>query len=596
MCQTIDALTATAAARILADTNRDGQVNDADLEGKEAWTSGHGALFLANIGDTDQRCSKLIRPNITDETIDDCNDASDNILRNAEYLAPLRTNPIANLEEGARGFINITDEVAAKNVRIFVKQDDEWDYVSACSVFTVDQLSAGLELGIDARDVRRPGVWDGRATVSFTIITGESSSTDSVALRVAPVLTHHHAQLAERVFTTIDVRHAQKQFNIELRQEAEKAGISEPVHVLPYNDIWTQDFFETAYSSIPGPEGPIVLRIMIRSFQDHRPAGAQVFTELRAANVGGVQQLSPGNTVDSTGNLETIPPYTYRGRSYPAGRIIMGTWDGPLPYVFEFLQAQETQEPIELDTSWLAVGHVDEFVQFLPAPNTERGWVMMVDDPLAGLDILRKVSEGGHGDQEAFSRPKLPTDNPDWCLPPNDTLNEHLSKPNFTELNEYAAAKIQSNIDILKQKTGITDEEIFRVPATFYEPDFRECYFTEPSVKAANAVDLPQIVQAANPNNKLLHPRQLPPGPMVIAYYPGIVNGVVLSDSYYLAPKPWAPIVDGKDVFEEAITKVYAAAANYTVSFMDDWYSHHVGGGEIHCGSNVWRNADAPWW
>lgn len=37
--------------------------------------------------------------------------------------------------------------------------------------------------------------------------------------------------------------------------------------------------------------------------------------------------------------------------------------------VQEFLWAQKVQEPIALYSDWLVVGHVDEFMTFVPAPD-----------------------------------------------------------------------------------------------------------------------------------------------------------------------------------------------------------------------------------
>lgn len=37
--------------------------------------------------------------------------------------------------------------------------------------------------------------------------------------------------------------------------------------------------------------------------------------------------------------------------------------------VQDFLWAQKVQEPIALFSDWLLVGHVDEFMTFVPAPN-----------------------------------------------------------------------------------------------------------------------------------------------------------------------------------------------------------------------------------
>ncbi|MFI7407482.1 hypothetical protein ACIBU0_02200 [Streptomyces sp. NPDC049627] len=44
----------------------------------------------------------------------------------------------------------------------------------------------------------------------------------------------------------------------------------------------------------------------------------------------------------------------------------------------------------------------------------------------------------------------------------------------------------------------------------------------------------------------------------VIACNPGAVNGVGLTPTTYLAPKQWSPVVGGKDILAEAVTKAYA--------------------------------------
>ena len=81
----------------------------------------------------------------------------------------------------------------------------------------------------------------------------------------------------------------------------------------------------------------------------------------------------------------------------------------------------------------------------------------------------------------------------------------------------------------------------------------------------------------------------------VTAFYPETINGIVLSNSQYVAPNPWGPIIDGKDIIAEAVSAAYAKI-NYNVSYMDDWFSHHTGDGEVHCGSNAIRDAFAQWW
>ncbi|KAI9147629.1 Protein-arginine deiminase type-1 [Paramyrothecium foliicola] len=578
-------------ATIRADTNHDGIVDRRDKDGE--------AIFIASIGDTDQRCSQAITSSTSDWDLDKCHDASDNVMRNEKYLAPVRTSSVI----GQSGSISILEAAAASKVRIFVKRGNAWTYVEPGEdVFTAEELKKGLELGVDARDVRRPGGWDGRVTLRFTVTDRKGKqATDDVSLRVAPILTHHHAQLAEKVLAT-NATHGygpQVQFVKDLTDNAIQAGIEEPVFVFSEPDIWTQDFFEPGYTSFPGPDGPIVLRVMIRSAQFNRPSGRQVFTDLRSDTVGAVQHHTnrSGDTLDSTGNLETVPPYKHNGKSYPAGRVIMGHYADTSPVILPFLQAQELQDPIRLDTEWLMVGHVDEFVQFLPA-DSKRGWVMMVDDPTLGLEILQKASRDGHGGVKAISRGSRAYDAGN-CLSQN-TIDQELQKTDFIRLNEEAARRIENNINILKEETGITDGEIFRVPALFskYEEHMGCNRFennTSEVRRSSSHHEVVSILEAAGGSPASLLRRQTNWEEQLVAHWPGTINGIPLSESFYLAPNPWGPVVNGKDILAEAVTAAYAKA-NYNVTYMDDWFSHHVGMGEIHCGSNTFRSTSQPWW
>lgn len=584
-------------ADIRADTNRDGIVDvtsDTDTNGKDAWTDSSGAIFLANIGDTDRRCSiqSLRGPTPSNEALAACNDASDDILRQAEYLAPIRTLPMPDLVDAAVGTISV-DPTSRKYVRIF-KSDEagRWTFVRANTTFKSAQLKAGLKLGIDARDTRRPGGWDGRTTVTFSVTDGTANSTDKVMLRVAPVLSHNHLQRVDQVLTTsgnVSVPDLQQKFVAELSRVVASKGIAKPVFAFnDSSDIWAQDFVEPGYTSMPGPNGTISMRMMIRSGQDDRDAGRQVFQYLRAAGVGAVHQPGgPFEGISSMGNFETIPPYEHNGTKYPAGRIIMGSHGTKNHHDLEYMRAQEVQSPLILDADWLAVGHVDEFVQFVPA-NTTRGWAVVIDDPEAGLELLRGVQRKGLGSARAFSRASDPGAVPPPLtrpLPggpsPNDTsggggedtgnttfavpqlsVDELLADKAMIDANTACARRISANIAVLKEATGVTDEEVYRLPAVF--SNVLGNGTGEGALKAG-------------------------------AYYPGMINGIVLSETDYLSPKPWGPLVDGRDVFEEAAASVYAKAG-LAVTFMDDWNTHHNGGGEIHCGTNTVRQTDQPWW
>ncbi|WUO34737.1 protein-arginine deiminase domain-containing protein [Streptomyces sp. NBC_00286] len=32
------------------------------------------------------------------------------------------------------------------------------------------------------------------------------------------------------------------------------------------------------------------------------------------------------------------------------------------------------------------------------------------------------------------------------------------------------------------------------------------------------------------------------------------------------------------------------------MSYIDDWYTYHLGQGEVHCGTNTLRDTSAAWW
>ncbi|TQV92528.1 peptidylarginine deiminase [Cordyceps javanica] len=715
---------------ILADSNRDGKVDTAgstDLAGKETWTEESGALFLANIVDTDRRCSSQITGSCADNLADifflgttlpekpvldpklaenmpmidflwrdwfdglsegdkatynewekknnqywedygkvrnvdnrisACHDSSDDILRNSTYLAPLRTTPNPELSDSAIGSITVADKTAASNVRLFHKTAGQWNFISSNYTFKAEALKAGLELGIDGRDVRRPGGWDGRARVEFKVQDGDKVAKDSVELRVAPVLTQHHGQPLKQLLTATGYAGAdQQRFIKELGDLSGKAGLQTPVQVIETSncnkndEIWAQDFFEPGYMSIPGSDGPVSIHIMIRSAQDYRSAGRKVFQDLRSNTVGAVQHLAGGVTTDSTGNLETVPPYKHNGKSYPAGRAVMGS-AGKRPFMMDFLDAQETQAPIDLDTSWLAVKHTDEFMQFLPV-ESERGWVMMVNDPLAGLEILQKAQKDGHGGEPAVSRPKSPTDGDNkWRV--TNTIDQLLNVTDFASFQKSCAEKIEENVNIIKRETGITDAEIIRMPALFqvyqneawqYAGDDEPKPLTDEELQRIFGDIWPQtngeqrrqatrrageqqeqqpakdgsekqgsvgwhdILEAGTPPQELknyqpanetartLEGRQEQgSGGPAISLYPATINSVVLGNRQILAPNPWGPKIEGQDVLAAGVDAAYQKA-NYTVLYMDDWFTHHKKVGDVHCGSNAIRElTGVEWW
>ncbi|WP_031480007.1 protein-arginine deiminase domain-containing protein [Streptomyces bicolor] len=609
----------TATADLRADVDRDGRVDvtgDTDTAGEDSWSVGRGAVYLPNLDDDTKRCPVRGpggRP-LSDAKLAACNDASDkkvNGRADAADLARVRSVPMPGLASGAKGSVQVT--AGAKYTRVFLNRSGAWVPVTGETRLSAAELRSGVEFGVEATDIiRDTAKWDGRAVIRLSVTSAGATTSDTVTLRVAPLLTHHHLQNTQAVMVTklpgnSPADQPYRQFVKNLETEVRRAGITKPLVTFDkYGDIWAQDFVEPAYVSMTGPGGRRqAMRVMLRSAQPDREAGRELFEKLRGRDVGVVQvsgvRDSEEHTLNSTGNLETIPPYTHGGRSFPAGRVIMGqrkdTGSKPAQAMRTLLKSQGLQDPLLLDTSWLGVGHVDEFVQFLPA-DTPRGWRIGVADPRAGLKLLQDAQRDGHGRTRMFSVPGLGGE-----PAPKETIDQALASRHFVADNTMAAQRIEANLDILKRETGVTDAEIVRVPAL---------YTREAEMSAADGQDVPvprltrmggdpALVKSLDKygQQKWLDQGRGAPGARAAvrtsAYVPGAVNGVLLARDRYLAPRQWGPVIGGKDIFTQAVTAVYTRAG-LKVSYIDDWYTYHLGMGEVHCGTNTLRDASAAWW
>ncbi|MFF7731420.1 protein-arginine deiminase family protein [Streptomyces sp. NPDC007984] len=607
-------------ADLRADVNRDGRIDltgGSDTTGEDGWSVRRGAVFLPNIDDDTKRCP-VAGPGgapLSDAKLAACNDGTDtkvNGSADAADLARIRSVPLPDVPANAKGSLKIT--TGGAKARLFLKRAGKWILVTSVTRLSAAELRAGAEFGVEATDVvRDTAKWDGRAVVRLTVTSGRKSTTDAVTLRVAPLLTQHHLQNTQQVMVSKvqgegpDSR-LQREFVTALGKEVKKAGITTPLITFEkYADRWAQDFVEPAYVSMTGPGGRRhVMRVMLRSAQPDRDAGRELFERVRGRDIGVVQVKDPSEpadwSLDSMGNLETIPPYAHGGRSFPAGRIIMGerkdSGARPSKVMRTLLKSQGMQDPLLLDTSWLSVGHVDEFVQFLPA-DTPRGWRIGVADPQAGLRLLRDAKGAGHGRTKMFSVPGR-----SGSPAPKETIDQALASRHLVADNEMAARRIAANLEILKRETGVTDEEIVRVPALYTRG-------SEALSAEGQEIAVPRLTRmgagsglvdrlgdhgqqkwlAENPSSRAAAAATVTTG----AYVPGAVNGLLLGRDRYLAPRQWGPVVNGKDLFTEAVTAVYQRVG-MKVSYIDDWYTYHLGMGEVHCGTNTLRDATAAWW
>jgi protein-arginine deiminase len=336
------------------------------------------------------------------------------------------------------------------------------------------------------------------------------------------------------------------------------------VHVLNYNhpgyanndhDPWTQDHFEMGYTAMPSPDGLQMMKVAFRTPRVKRTSADIVFVEFLGPDFGAVLILStPYNnatrSLDSTGNWETVPPQEAKGISYPHGRFFLGSTPErhPDPVAEEFVQAQRIQPLIRVDTSWLAVGHVDEILSFVKTDNA-RGWQLLFARPSLAVHMLEELKEQGHGSARMHEGKWW------WSGPATRTVNQVLGSASLMAANQESQAILDGILIQLIDELDLSDDEITDIPFLSY-----------------SSTD------------------------GMLAYQPGTVN-LLYFDGHVLIADPFGPKVNGKDVFKEDLDTRLGALGLVT-HYVDDWDTYHRNDGEVHCGTNSLRivPTDDAWW
>ncbi|MFZ5468154.1 MAG: protein-arginine deiminase family protein [Myxococcota bacterium] len=564
------------------DVNRNGTVDlddpteDAD---ETVWSATHGAIFLANLDDDQDRCPTATTSGqaLTDAQYAGCHDASDSVVNGPDDLLDLArmwVKPWPLAPDSAVGSLELSSP-ADQHVRLFKSSGGQFTLFNPLTDnFTAAELRAGVELAIEGKDiVRDPAVWNGYLDVTLIVQAPGNppvAGTDSVRLRVAPVITFHHNLSAEQVFVSrLPGDPDSTRFTQALSDALSQSMVSRPLVQFSEDDPWTEDFFEPAYMSMPAAGGAQhVVRVNFRSANIYgnptgsrplRPAGRVVFF-MRSKDVAAIQEFDPASdpnmdSLNSMGNTETVPPYTLGSASFPLGRILRGSHPQFYPdrRFSKMLEAQSVQPPIYIDTSWLLVGHVDETLSFLPF-DSPRGWIVLVNDPRLARQMLEAQRSAGNGDVPMFVGKRW-LDDFGRERDAQVTVSGVLDDTGVMAESAASAAEVDAQLAILRQATGLTDAEVVPIP--------------------------------------FLHEQY---AGYSLAYQPGTVNALVLNDKFLVMPDPFGPVINGQDIFKEQI-RTALAPYGYTVHFVDDWNLYHRNMGEVHCATNTARAIPAAkWW
>ena len=630
LAATANALQAT----ILADDNRDGRVDLQDNnENKGKWDPLRGPYLMPNIGDTGKRCSQISN-RFSNKQLGQCNDAMGNVQRNTKYLALVNLLKNTDLSSKAEGFLNLIASSKAQeknvmdNVRLFrlkkggdKKKADDWVFFdTARDKLSAEDLQEDIQLGIDARDFSRPGGWDGLVTVEHGIKDGDKTSVDNVQFRAAPLLINNNLQALEKLYTVSEkdlvepvLRAAHKQFVSSLKGHVKERNIAGGLIEFDHKTRWIQDWFQSGYASIPGPDGPVVLRVLLmaNSFvlafnpqankygvapedTENYPS-RKVFLEMRSDDVGAVQVSFPADydaamkynamRLELTGNLEGIPPFQIGDKSYPKGGFIVGTNRAVLdkqgkphvPAAAAFLQSQADDIlQVKTDIGYLQNSHIDEIMHILPCEN-ELGFVVAFADPAAGMDLLAK-----YPNLVAMPKPDNIYSKSGLRWGRTRLVSEVVKSRDLKTINAHVHDRVEQNIADFMKQTGIDKKYIIRIPTVFHHVDQKEAQYDEAFTLFHGDDKTPALPQPVAEVR-------------AASLFGNIVNGMLLDSKHFLAPKPWGPEAAGRSVFEQAAVEKFKEVG-IEINFMDDWWTHHIHVGEIHCGTNGLRDSSNEWW
>ncbi|XP_007424281.2 protein-arginine deiminase type-1 isoform X2 [Python bivittatus] len=376
--------------------------------------------------------------------------------------------------------------------------------------------------------------------------------TDTVVFHVAPWLMTPNTQKPLEIFVCSIEKgeNSNKKFLEAIKLLARKASCKLTIcpEVENRGDRWIQDEMEFGYVESPHKSFPVV-------FDSPRNRGLKEFPfkKILGPDFGYVTR-EPKNgrvsSLDSFGNLDVSPPVTVKGKDYPLGRILLGSsFPGSgnrkmAKVVRDFLYAQKVQCPVELYSDWLTVGHVDEFLSFVPAPG-KKGFRLLLASPLACLKLFEEKQKEGYGDAALFEGLKTVG---------KITLNQLLADRNLRQDSKYVQSCIDWNRSILKRELGVSERDI---------------------------IDIPQLFTLE--------------GSTATALFPDMVNMLVLGEHLGI-PKPHGPIIHGQCCLEVKVRSLLEPLG-LSCTFIDDFFSYHVLLGEVHCGTNVRREPFSfHWW
>ncbi|XP_004678604.1 PREDICTED: protein-arginine deiminase type-6 [Condylura cristata] len=395
---------------------------------------------------------------------------------------------------------------------------------------------------------------------------------DTVVFRVAPCIFTPSTQMPLEVYLCRELQlqgFVHSVMELSERSNSQVASVYEDTNRL---GRWLQDEMAFCYTQAPHKtisfllDTPRVLKLEDFPMKYSLSPG-----------VGYVTRRTSDHRVasmDSIGNLMVSPPVKVKGKEYPLGRILVGSSFYPSKEgrdmskaLRSFLDAQRVQAPVELFSDWLMVGHVGEFLCFLPTRDQredEKGFRLLLASPSACYKLFREKQEEGYGDMVLFEEVRH-----DQLLSNGReayTINQLLADEDMRKQNDYVEKCIGLNREVLKRELGLLERDIIDIPQLF-------------------CLEQLTNVPSSQQTGKLF----------ARPYFPNLMQMVVLDRNLGI-PKPFGPQIKGACCLEDKICQLLEPL-DFKCTFIDDFDCYLTDIGDFCACANVRRVPFAfKWW
>jgi protein-arginine deiminase len=390
----------------------------------------------------------------------------------------------------------------------------------------------------------------GELTITHVDGGGAEVRSHTVMLRSAPLILSHHLQATDNVYA-VDDDGWNDDLVDTLSAELGERYVDRKSSRFDY-DPWVQDELEIGTLTAPGLRMDVVIdsiREQNGSYLDDYPEDVLEEPDVAVETWGSGSATSQ----DSFGNLEVSPPVTVDGVDYPFGRVYWGEYNGRgvVPDLADMLREQKVQAPFTLDVDWLCVGHVDEYMTWLPDSSSSKGFRYIISDVDEAYAFLESLDP-------SMELPKYGRSH-DY-----DTVGDILEDNALRMYNEDIQRDwIDPGVEVFKAELGIVDEDIIKIPGIFEIAPF--C------------------------------------GDDAAALIPGTANMLVSTDidgvTKLFMPDPFLRSASMDRSSDPFIAHIEALLpSELEPHWVDDWELYHMGLGEVHCGTNTKREPTGGWW